>query len=128
MNPLTTGAAIRSPRLIPPSRRISHSPCSSRSVRSTTVEGRPVSRPPSIARSTISRTSAQRPRRPRSRLAGKVGAGLEERKAHPGQGPSITLMPGQNCRRGRPADSGAGDRDDQVTGPGSSLAAASETR
>ena len=63
------------PRAGPPSCR----PPRSR-VMSTTVEGRPVSSPPSIARSTASTIASPGRRRSRGRrLAGEVGRGLEER-------------------------------------------------
>ena len=50
-SPIAASRAAKSPPERPPSRRTAHSPSASKPVRSTTVEGRPVSSPPSIARS-----------------------------------------------------------------------------
>ena len=59
---------------------------SSIAAMSTTVEGRPVSSPPSIARSTRRGSSAgRRAKSRRSRLAAEVGRGLEDRAHGAGQ-------------------------------------------
>ena len=80
------GRSPRSPGERAPSRRIRQLPSSSIAAMSTTVEGRPGSSPPSIARSAPSTDRLRHVlEASRRRLAAEVGRGLEDRAHRPRQ-------------------------------------------